>query len=54
MNLKIKIRKILDEGLVLPVLKLKETHPEYTFTEKGYNMLLDNTTEEIIKLLGKE
>ena len=54
MNLKIKIRKILNEGLVLPILELRKTHPEYSITEKGYDMLLDNTTNEIINLLKKK
>ena len=54
MTLKSKIRKILENGLVLPVLKLKETHPDHYFTEKGYDRLLSNTTEEIIDLLRKK
>ena len=51
MTLESKIRKILNEGLVLPVLKLRETHPDHYITESGYNRLLNNTTEELIKLL---
>jgi hypothetical protein len=47
------IRKLLNEGLVLPVTQLKKTHPEYSFTKKGYDTLLDNTTEEIINFLRK-
>ena len=53
MTLEAKIRKILNEGLVSPVLKLKETHPDHYFTEKGYDRLLDNTTEEIMGLIKK-
>ena len=51
MTFESKIRKILKDGLVLPVLKLKETHPDHYFTEKGYETLLSNTTEEIMILL---
>ena len=55
MTLKNKIRKILVDGLVLPVKRLKETHPEYYFTEKGYNTLMDNVTEELFDLMiGKK
>jgi hypothetical protein len=53
MTLESKIRKILKEGLVSPVLKLKETHPDHYFTEKGYETLLSNTIEEIMTLLRR-
>ena len=53
MSIASKIRKILNEGLVSPVLKLKETHPDHYFTEKGYDRLLNNTTEEIMDLIKK-
>ena len=51
---KSKIRKILKEGLISPILQLKKTHPDHYFTEKGYETLLSNTTEEIAKLLRKK
>jgi len=53
MTIESKIRKILKDGLVLPVTTLKKTHPDHFFTEKGYNTLLDNTTEEIVNLIIK-
>lgn len=45
-----RIREILKTNLVLPVLKLRETHPEHYVTEKGFNALLDNATNEIVAL----
>lgn len=55
MNLKTKIRKILVNGLVLPVKRLKETHPDYDFTEKGRTTLIDNVTDELFNLMiGKK
>lgn len=35
-----RVREILREHLVLPILKLKETHPQYSITEKGYKKLV--------------
>lgn len=49
--LKRKLNKILTKGISLPILKLKETNPEYYFTEKGLNTLIENTTEDILKEL---
>jgi len=49
-----KLRKILISNLVAPVLKLKETHPDHFFTEKGYKMLVDNTIEDILKLYERK
>ena len=51
---KSKIRKILKEGLISPILQLKKTHPDHYFTEKGYDILLDNTTEEIMNILKRK
>jgi len=42
-----KFKKILVEHLVDPVLRLKETYPEYSFTEKGYETLVDSAIGEI-------
>ena len=55
MTLKNKIRKILKDGLVLPVKRLKETHPDYYFTEKGCNTLLDNVANDLANfMIGKK
>ena len=51
MTLKTKIRKILIDGLVLPVKRLKETHPDYDFTDKGRTTLIDNVTDELFNLM---
>ena len=51
MNLKTKIRKILVDGLMLPVKRLKETHPDYDFTDKGRTTLIDNVTDELFDLM---
>ena len=53
MTLESKIRKILKDGLVSPVLSLHVTYPEMHLTEKGYDTLLDNATEEIMGLIKK-
>ena len=44
-----KLSKILRAHLVLPVLHLRKTMPDVFFTEKGYEILIENTVEEIIK-----
>jgi hypothetical protein len=55
MNLKTKIRKILVDGLILPVKRLKETHPDYDFTDKGRTTLIDNVTDKLFDLMiGKK
>ena len=53
MTFKQKIKAILNEGLVLPILKLRETHPDHDFTEKGFNTLLDNTTKDMLTFIRK-
>lgn len=54
-SLKTKIRKILIDGLVLPVKRLKETHPDYDFTEKGRTTLIDNVVNNLFNLMiGKK
>ena len=53
MTLNQKLKKILNEGLVLPIITLKETHPDHYFTEKGYETLLDNTIEELLIFIRK-
>ena len=45
------IKKILKEHLVSPILRLKETHPQYSFTEKGYEILIDTTYQELLKII---
>ena len=55
MNLKIMIRVILRESLILPVLRLKKTHPNAYITAKGYEILLRNATDELFDLMiGKK
>ena len=55
MTLKTKIRKILIDGLVLPVKRLKETHPDYDFTDKGRTTLIDNVVDDLFDLMiGKK
>lgn len=55
MKLKTKIRKILINGLVLPVKRLKETHSDYDFTDKGRTTLIDNVVDTLFDLMiGKK
>jgi len=44
-----EVGEILRDTLVAPVLKLKETHPEYQFTEKGYDTLIHGAMVKLVK-----
>ena len=49
-----KLEKILKNNLVLPILKLRETHPDTFITEQGYKTLVDNAEQEILSLIADE
>lgn len=43
-----KLKKILKEHIIEPIECLRQ-RGNYYLTEKGYNTLIDNTVEEIMK-----
>ena len=42
-----ELRKILFKHLVEPTLALRMTHPDYNLTKEGYDILIENTIEDI-------
>jgi len=45
-----RLQKVLEDCFSKPILRLKETHPEYSFTEQGFGTLTDNAITEIKKV----
>ena len=43
------LKEILKAHLIDPVIQLQKDFPNSFFTEKGYDILLDNAVEEIEK-----
>ena len=42
-----ELRKILFKHLVEPTLALRMTHPDCNLTKEGYDILIENTIEDI-------
>lgn len=45
------LKSILEDTLVAPILKLRETHSDHYFTKSGYNILIENADSAIKKLI---